>query len=112
MISPCYSKAGGLDLLTLDSLYDDAIRRNNQNTSYNPWEQPNSMMATGSHDPFYASNGVAAPPSVMMFQQQQQMMMMGPQQQMMNPFANPYAGPHPYGAGMPVQPYNPNPYYL
>ncbi|XP_024194069.1 putative clathrin assembly protein At5g35200 [Rosa chinensis] len=31
--------AGGLDLLTLDSLYDDAIRRNNQNVSYNPWEQ-------------------------------------------------------------------------
>ena len=26
----------GLNKLTLDSLYDDAIKRNNQNTSYNP----------------------------------------------------------------------------
>ncbi|KAH6828883.1 ENTH/ANTH/VHS superfamily protein [Perilla frutescens var. hirtella] len=116
--------AGGLDMLTLDSLYDDAIRRNNQNVSYNPWEQQapmgNSMMA--SHDPFYASNAVAAPPSVQMaammnhnqqhafgFQPQQQMMMAGPQQPM-NPFGNPYVTgvqPHPYGAGMPVQAYSP-----
>ncbi|XP_042002953.1 putative clathrin assembly protein At5g35200 [Salvia splendens] len=110
--------AGGLDMLTLDSLYDDAIRQSNHNhqvTSYNPWEQGpmgNSMMG---HDPFYASNAVAAPPNVQMSnqpnmfmfqpQQQQPMMMMAPQQPM-----NPYmtgVQPHPYGAGMPVQAYNP-----
>lgn len=72
------------------------------------------------HDPFYASNGVAAPPSVQMagmynpqhaymMGQQQQMMMMGPPQPV-NPFGNGYGAsgqPHPYGPGMPVQPYNP-----
>jgi hypothetical protein len=117
-------KAGGLDLLTLDSLYDDAIRRNNQNVSYNPWEQApmtGGMMLQPVHDPFFASNTVAAPPSVQMaamanqqqqafmYQQQQQMMMMGPQQpQSLNPFGNPHGAPaHPYGTGMPVQAYNP-----
>ncbi|XP_062013833.1 uncharacterized protein LOC133730217 [Rosa rugosa] len=71
--------AGGLDLLTLDSLYDDAIRRNNQNVSYNPWEQApmnGGMMQQPIHDPFYASNTVAAPPSV-------QMAAMANQQQML-----------------------------
>jgi hypothetical protein len=44
-----------------------------------------------------------------MYQQQQQMMMMAPQQQQSaNPFGNGYgAAVHPYGSGMPVQPYNP-----
>ncbi|KAK4479520.1 hypothetical protein RD792_015036 [Penstemon davidsonii] len=118
--------AGGLDLLTLDSLYDDAIRRSNQPVSYNPWEQQQQqapmMMPQISHDPFYASNTVAAPPSVQMAhmanhqqafmfhqpqqQQQQQMMMMGGPQQPVNPFGNPYGG-HPYGPGMPVQAHNP-----
>ena len=77
-------------------------------------------MPQTAHDPFYASNMVAAPHSVQMAamsnqqqafmfqQQQQQMMMMAPQQPPGNPFANPYnAGPHPYGQGMPVQAYNP-----
>jgi hypothetical protein len=94
---------GGLDKLTLDSLYDDAIRQSNQPKSYNPWE-PSPM--AGSHDPFYASNMMAAPPSVQMAamthqqqafmlhqQQQQQMLMMMPQQQSMNPFGNPF-GPN------------------
>ncbi|KAH0970275.1 hypothetical protein GBA52_022431 [Prunus armeniaca] len=115
--------AGGLDLLTLDSLYDDAIRRNHQNVSYNPWEPvpvAGAMMQQPVHDPFYASNTMAAPPSVQMaamanqqqafmFQQQQQMMMMGPQQQQsLNPFGNPHAATtHPYGPGVPVQAYNP-----
>nr|GEV45684.1 putative clathrin assembly protein At5g35200 [Tanacetum cinerariifolium] len=122
---------GGLDKLTLDSLYDDAIRRTNQNVSYNPWEQGSMAGAMMPHqatqDPFYASNGMAAPHNIQMaamaqqqqafmFQQQQQyqqqqMMMMMPQplpQQSANPFANPYgANPHPYGSGVPVQPYNP-----
>ncbi|XP_027329252.1 putative clathrin assembly protein At5g35200 isoform X2 [Abrus precatorius] len=114
--------AGGLDKLTLDSLYDDALRRNNQNVSYNPWEPApmGSMMQPTMHDPFFASNTVAAPPAVQMAaisnqqqafmfqQQQQQMVMMAPQQQSVNPFGNSYgATVHPYGSGMPVQSYNP-----
>ncbi|XVE98394.1 hypothetical protein REPUB_Repub03eG0103000 [Reevesia pubescens] len=117
--------AGGLDKLTLDSLYDDAIRRSNQNVSYNPWEpvpMSGAMMQPPAHDPFYASNMVAAPPSVQMAamanqqqafmlhqqQQQQQMMMMGQQQQPSNPFGNSYgASVHPYSSGTPVQAYNP-----
>ncbi|KAI4344184.1 hypothetical protein L6164_011439 [Bauhinia variegata] len=116
--------AGGLDKLTLDSLYDDAIRRRNQNVSYNPWEPApaGALMPQTMHDPFYASNAMAAPPSVqmaamsnqqqafMLQQQQQQMMMMGHQQPSVNPFGNPYgATVYPYGSGMPVQAYN-NPY--
>ncbi|CAA6670479.1 unnamed protein product [Spirodela intermedia] len=110
--------AGGLDKLTLDSLYDDAIRRANQPTSYNPWEP---MPAAGgplmhqamAHDPFYASNSIAAPPTVQMaamaqqqqaFMMQQQMMMMGqqPHQSFANPFGNPYAA-----VPMAAPPYNP-----
>ncbi|KAF8400602.1 hypothetical protein HHK36_013901 [Tetracentron sinense] len=115
---------GGLDKLTLDSLYDDALRRTNQNVSYNPWEpvpMAGPMMQQAVHDPFLASNAVAAPPSVQMaamanqqqafMLQQQQLMMMGLQQQQQqppNPFDNPYgSGVHPYGSGMPVQAYNP-----
>lgn len=121
--------AGGLDKLTLDSLYDDAIRRSNQPMSYNPWEpapMAGPVMQT-THDPFYASNAVVAPPSVQMaamanqqqaymLQQQQMMMMMGPQQhqQPSNPFDNPYGtSVHPYGSGMtPVQAYNRYPGFL
>ncbi|GLU09638.1 hypothetical protein SLE2022_264870 [Rubroshorea leprosula] len=112
--------AGGLDKLTLDSLYDDAIRRNNQQATYNPWEpapMPGAMMQQPVHDPFYASNMVATPPMVQMaamanqqqaFMLQQQHMMMVPQQQSGNPFGNPYgATAHPYSSGMPVQAYNP-----
>ncbi|XP_022729768.1 putative clathrin assembly protein At5g35200 [Durio zibethinus] len=117
--------AGGLDKLTLDSLYDDAIRRSNENVSYNPWEpapMSGAMMQQPVHDPFNASNMVAAPPSIQMVamanqqqafmlqqqQQQQMMMMMDPQQQPSNPFGNPYgASVHPYSSGMPVQAYNP-----
>ncbi|XP_057487081.1 LOW QUALITY PROTEIN: putative clathrin assembly protein At5g35200 [Actinidia eriantha] len=117
--------AGGLDKLTLDSLYDDAMRRSNQNVSYNPWEpapMAGNVMPQMMHDPFFASNSVAAPHSVQMaamanqqqafmfHQRQQQMMMMGPQQQQpSNPFGNPYgAGIQPYGQGMPVESYNPH----
>ncbi|KAJ7978975.1 ENTH/ANTH/VHS superfamily protein [Quillaja saponaria] len=123
--------AGGLDKLILDSLYDDAIRRNNQNVSYNPWEPvpaSGAMMQQTVHDPFFASSTMAAPPSVqmatmanqqqafmlqqqqqafMLQQQQQQQMMMGPQQPI-NPYANPYgATVQPHRPGMPVQAYNP-----
>ncbi|XP_042491341.1 putative clathrin assembly protein At5g35200 isoform X2 [Macadamia integrifolia] len=113
--------AGGLDKLTLDSLYDDALRRNTQNVSYNPWEpvpMGSPMMQQPARDPFLASNTVAAPPSVQMaamtqqqqaFMLQQQMMMMGPQQQPpLNPFGNPYgAASHQYGSGTNGQAYSP-----
>ncbi|GFY99707.1 ENTH/ANTH/VHS superfamily protein [Actinidia rufa] len=96
--------AGGLDKLTLDSLYDDAMWRSNQNVSYNPWEPvPTSgpTMPQITYDPFFASNTVAAPPSVQMaavanqqqpfmFQQQQTMMMVSQQQHPVNPFLNRY----------------------
>ncbi|KAF6158113.1 hypothetical protein GIB67_014907 [Kingdonia uniflora] len=118
---------GGLDMLTLDSLYNDAMRQTNH-VSHNPWGagpmgQPG--MHQVSHDPFFASNGVAAPPSVQMtamahhqqafmFQQQQQQMMMGSQQQQpSNPFANPYGTRiYPYSSGMPVKSYNPHTGYI
>lgn len=117
--------AGGLDKLTLDSLYDDAIRRTNQNVSYNPWDQPqmaSPMMMRPQHDPFFASNSVAVPHSVQMStmtnqqqafvfqqqQQQQQMPMMSAYQHPSNPFANPYGvNMQPYSSGMPVQAFNP-----
>ncbi|KAL9667050.1 hypothetical protein QQ045_001396 [Rhodiola kirilowii] len=119
--------AGGLDLLTLDSLYEEGNRRNNQNVSYNPWEQvpmAGAMMQQPAYDPFFASNAVAAPHSVQMsamtnqqqafmYQQQHQMMMMPQQYQQpaANPFSNPYTTPnaHPgsYGPGMHSQAYNP-----
>lgn len=73
--------AGGLDLLTLDSLYDDAHRHTQQNASYNPWEQPapasSAPMATmmqqqyqqqPMHNPLYAS---AQQQQAFMLQQQQ-----------------------------------------
>ncbi|KAJ6831265.1 putative clathrin assembly protein [Iris pallida] len=120
---------GGLDKLTLDSLYDDAIRQASQPTSYNPWEMraPMSgptMQPMMAHDPFYASTAVAAPHSVQMatmaqqqqpFMLQQQQMMMGgtaylQPQATVNPFGNPYTaavGVNPYspavGMGMPLQ---------
>ncbi|KAJ7956747.1 ENTH/ANTH/VHS superfamily protein [Quillaja saponaria] len=76
---------GGLDKLTLDSLYDDAVRRNNQNVSYNPWESvpaSGAMMQQNVHDPFFASNTMAAPPSVQMatMVNQQQAFMLQQQQ--------------------------------
>lgn len=74
------------------------------------------MLQPVAHDPFYASNAVAAPNFVQMaamaqqqqaFLLQQQMMMMGVQQPQhppaVNPFANPY-GDVPYAAPVvPVQ---------
>jgi len=136
-VAPSKKLAGGLDLLTLDSLYDEANRRASQPAaSYNPWDAtpataapvPMLTMAPAMHDPFYASNGYAAPHGVQMaamaqqqqaFMLQQQMMTMAPapapvvhhpmqmQQNPANPFGNPFAaaGAHPYGAaaaGMPL----------
>lgn len=116
--------AGGMDMLTLNSLYDDAHSRANQPTSYNPWEPastggPMMQQSAYPHDPFFMSNTVAAPHSVQMaamaqqqhafMQQQQMMMMMMGHQQLhqpgLNPFGSTYgaANPHPYGLPVPVQ---------
>ncbi|CAH2079485.1 unnamed protein product [Thlaspi arvense] len=119
--------AGGLDKLTLDSLYEDAIRvSQQQNRSHNPWEQHPVHNGPMMHQPFFVSNGITAPHSVQMvnqnhqpyaFQYQNSGMMMGPvqpyqqlqqqQHQNMNPFGNPFVSngnPHqPYGS---VQGYN------
>jgi len=120
-------KAGGLDKLTLDSLYEDAIRvSQQQNRSYNPWEQNPVHNGHMMHQPFYASNGVAAPQPCQManqnhqtfgYQHQNAGMMMGPvqqpyqqqQQNMNNPFGNPFVS-----NGNPQQPqgYNPYPRYM
>lgn len=100
-----YLQAGGLDKLTLDSLYDDASKQANQTINHNPWEMPATagpymMHQPMIHDPFYGSNTNFAP-NVQMAQQQQQafilhqqMMMMGPSQPQhapVNPFGNPNA---------------------
>ncbi|KAL5985710.1 hypothetical protein ACLOJK_027697 [Asimina triloba] len=124
---------GGLDKLTLDSLYDDglrqdALRRANQNASYNQWNTASfANMAQMSNDPFHASNAFSAPHNVQMaamvyqqqaymFQQQmiQQQMMVAQQlpQQSLNPFGNPYSvGNQQYGSAKQLHPhiqaYNP-----
>ncbi|CAN6245721.1 unnamed protein product [Urochloa humidicola] len=111
--------AGGLDLLTLDSLYNEAhqqAQQAQQNASYNPWEiTPASgpMMQQPMYDPFYASNSIGAARDVQMMamaqqqhafmlqqeQQRQMMVMMSQQQQQAssNPFADQYMHA---GAGM------------
>lgn len=102
-------------MLTLDSLYDEAHRRANQTTSYNPWEMgpmAGTAMQPPTYDPFYASNAVAAPHNVQLaamaqqqqaFMLQQQMMMAAPQQQAgLNPFGNAYTPTPVNPYGMPV----------
>ncbi|XP_071689280.1 putative clathrin assembly protein At5g35200 [Rutidosis leptorrhynchoides] len=105
---------GGLDELTLNSLYDDAISRTNRFISYNPWDPqgsvPNSMMpAQTASNMFYGSNMMATPHNLQMTamaqqqqqdfvlhqQEQQLMMMIRPPMppQSSNPFANPYEWP-------------------
>ncbi|KAK1293761.1 putative clathrin assembly protein [Acorus calamus] len=105
--------AGGLDKLTLDSLYDDAmVRRVNQNGNYHTGQVAPNPFGASQYDPFYASNNVAPPTNVQMAAMaQQQSLMMQPQQpqQMMasdptNPFGNPFAG-----TGVPPYPSH-NPY--
>lgn len=72
-------QGGGFDKLTLDSLYDEAAYRQQQQY-YGP---PNPFLAP---DPFAVSNQVAAPPGVQMaaMAQHQATMMIPP-----NPFAQP-----------------------
>ncbi len=121
-------QAGGLDKLTLDSLYDDALQKRGPNgavpNSYNMGVNtaaPNPFQAPGmtqQHmDPFLASGQYQPSSNVQMamMQQQQAMLMQQQQQQMMgmgpgavNPFGSPYAGAvggqYPYGASVAPQP--------
>ncbi|XP_034699044.1 putative clathrin assembly protein At5g35200 isoform X2 [Vitis riparia] len=98
--------AGGMDKLTLDSLYDDAIAgRASQNRTYhmgqlgsNPFELANST-----RDPFYASSNIAPLTNVEMagITQQEEGLMMQQQQYRQpligedptNPFGNPFVEP-------------------
>ncbi|KAH9304166.1 hypothetical protein KI387_008570, partial [Taxus chinensis] len=111
--------AGGLDKLTLDSLYEDAMRRQtNPSSNYhmgqvapNPFEAT-PMMHPG-QDPFYASNKIAPSSAVQMASMAHQQAAFMAQQQMMgqqvsaNPFGNPYGTTYPYAAGTPYQAQNP-----
>ncbi|XP_057868334.1 putative clathrin assembly protein At5g35200 isoform X1 [Cryptomeria japonica] len=111
--------AGGLDKLTLDSLYDDAMRRQtNPSSNYHMGQvAPNPFEATPmlqpGQDPFYASNKIAPPSAVQMASMAYQQQAFLAQQQMMgqqvapNPFGNPYQTTHPYAAGPPYQAQNP-----
>ncbi|GAB4828747.1 hypothetical protein Ancab_018416 [Ancistrocladus abbreviatus] len=60
--------AGGLDSLTLDSLYDEAAFRANQQPTYG-MPAPNPFEV---QDPFAMSNNIAAPPAVQMAAMTQQ----------------------------------------
>ncbi|KAL5200502.1 hypothetical protein ABZP36_021705 [Zizania latifolia] len=103
--------AGGLDLLTLDSLYDDANRWPSQPTSYNPWEIPAAAVAGAPmmqpltmQDPFAAPHNVQM---VAMAQQQQAFML---QQQMMMAAAAPQVHHHQQQLQNPANPFASNPF--
>ncbi|XP_077222793.1 putative clathrin assembly protein At5g57200 isoform X2 [Tasmannia lanceolata] len=95
--------AGGFDKLLLDSLYDDAAARKQQNVGYGVGMDANPF---NSYDPFAMSNNFAPPPNVQMAlmaqqqQQQQQQQRMAPYQPQYpqpqmggsNPFGDPFGG--------------------
>lgn len=78
-------QAGGLDKLTLDSLYDDAIARNaNRNSSSTVGQQVGSNPFEAdslNQDPFSASSGVTPPANAQMSDMIQQQNFMIQQQQ-------------------------------
>ncbi|XP_077238494.1 putative clathrin assembly protein At5g57200 isoform X2 [Tasmannia lanceolata] len=97
--------AGGFDKLLLDSLYDDAAARKQQNVGYGVEMNVNPFNL---HDPFSMSNNFAPPPNMqmaLMAQQQHQQHMMSmmmmpyqpqyhhqPQMGGSNPFGDPFGG--------------------
>ena len=90
-------QAGGLDKLTLDRLYDNALARAKQNENYQMgmMESPLEVVPYNQY-PFYASSNVAPPMNVQMeaMSQQHALIMLQQQQQMVgnvptNPFGNP-----------------------
>ncbi|KAI3831058.1 hypothetical protein MKX03_007890 [Papaver bracteatum] len=98
--------AGGLDKLTLDSLYEHAmVRQANPNDAYQAGQvvlNPFVMGPVFTEDPFFSSNGIAPPPNVQMAAMNQQHQLMQQQQQQQpqhqtnnsqdssNPFGNPF----------------------
>ncbi|KAK3036985.1 hypothetical protein RJ639_030950 [Escallonia herrerae] len=92
--------AGGLDRLTLDSLYDNALTRTNQNGTYQMGEVASTPFEAVhyTHDPFNASSNVAPPIGVQMaaMESQQEAFLIQQQQQPVvghdptNPFGNPF----------------------
>ncbi|KAI3985692.1 hypothetical protein MKX01_030606 [Papaver californicum] len=89
--------AGGLDKLTLDSLYEHAMARQaNPNGAYQAGQTVLNPSVTGpgfSEDPFFASNGIAPPPDVQMTamsQQHQPQHQTNNSQDSSNPFGNPF----------------------
>ncbi|PIA46058.1 hypothetical protein AQUCO_01600378v1 [Aquilegia coerulea] len=111
--------AGGLDKLTLDSLYEDAMaRRTNQNGTYHTGQVASNPFEADQYrqDPFSASSNIAPPTNVQMaaMTQQQQAFMSGQQHQQQPPVAaqnptNPF-GDHFDGQDIPTgqsqNPYN------
>ncbi|CAL9050949.1 unnamed protein product [Musa banksii] len=92
---------GGFDKLTLDSLYDEAAYRQQQQQQLYGVPPPNPFMTT---DPFAMSNQVAAPPAVQMAamaQRQQQMSMF----MQSNPFAQPLYQQQPVSAATASNPF-------
>lgn len=81
----CYWQAGGLDSLTLNSLYDDAAyRASQQQSSAYGMSAPNPFEVA---DPFSMSNTIPPPPAVQMAAMAQ------PQINPFGPFPTPYPQP-------------------
>ena len=88
MLRRRFLQAGGFDKLLLDSLYEDAARRQRQ-------QQQASTGAygyvNGQNDPFAMSIGVAPPTGVQMsVMAQQQQAMFGTPQQLQPPYGSTY----------------------
>ncbi|KAE9601056.1 putative ANTH domain-containing protein [Lupinus albus] len=90
--------AGGLDTLTLNSLYDEAVYRSTQQPVYGAPAAPNPFEV---QDPFALSTSVLPPPDV-------QIASLG-QQQQVNPFGpvQPFEQPQQQQQDMPMNPANP-----
>ncbi|GFS36076.1 ENTH/ANTH/VHS superfamily protein [Actinidia rufa] len=88
--------AGGLDKLTLDSLYDNALARAKQNENYQMgmMESPLEVVPYNQY-PFYASSNVAPPINVQMEAMSQQHALTMQQQMVGNVPTNPFGNPEP-----------------
>ena len=114
VFNPC--QAGGLDSLTLNSLYDEGQYRASQQPVYGQ-PAPNPFEV---QDPFALSNNVAAPPAVQMAAMaQQQSNPFGPfqptyqppqQNMMMGAASNPFGDTTGFGTFPAHQPQTSNPF--
>jgi phosphatidylinositol-binding clathrin assembly protein len=100
-----HKQAGGFDKLLLDSLYEDATRKQQTSTA-KYGKDVGASNPFNLNDPFAMSSGIAPPTNVqmsMMIQEQQNMMMMESQPYQHypdnlnqvaspNPFGNPFSG--------------------